>query len=431
MAVIPHPVMTYAAVRKELTRKDDIHFADYIKLSVHLSRFSSEILTAAELQIVLFIMGRSLVWKKKAENIAFRHFLEGVFNGDIMVSAPCGLSKNTIRAAIQSLNDKGFLDQHAFIDKRHEEKWRFYELNVAKILSNRGDLTASEEFSTSPEPLPEIGRPPSQKLVDINNSNINNLSSYEDSASESPTSKRVVRHRESSMAKRIEVDCNTDPRDLVKQIAGRAQATRSTRVSKNAGLVPKNKWTVVDLQALLDTAREEVESDGYRVPRLVVVAKNIGVLHRRMKEAGLQEVVPFFIWTLRNWGTVASANQRAKARQAKDTQASQSAMSLAPNFNDLAYRFPYILTLYNDREQIKENEQREARQQQAKVEQHRKQSEVAIQTRKEQARLKDLEREQQRSKDEQDIQRRVRRSPRPLANDDLVIPEYKERKWGE
>src|SRR5690606_25798598 len=168
-------------------------------------------------------------------------------------------------------------------------------------------------------------------------------------------------------ARKVADDCNqfADPADLVKHIATKAQERRAERVSR-ASTTPTKRWTTNEVQALLDKARERAEDAGYTTPRVVVTARALPTLHKRMLAAQTADPLAFFTWSWQHWGTIASANRRSKARQARETRTSSEAMSMAPNFNDLAYRLPYIVAFYNDREQAVKEERRHAEEKHAK-----------------------------------------------------------------
>jgi hypothetical protein len=168
----------------------------------------------------------------------------------------------------------------------------------------------------------------------------------------------------------------------------------------------------------------------------MATSKGAGVLFKRMKEAEVKDTLEFFTWTFQNWGTVASANRRAKARQLKDTKAVQSEMSMIPNFNELAYRFPYILVFFNDRKFTQVREQEVKTQQKTAVQQRHAQQQEAIEKRREIVRAEDRRRHEEDRRDQEErVERRsgIKRRTRTLeiadVLDDEPIPEYKEREW--
>lgn len=231
-------------------------------------------------------------------------------------------------------------------------------------------------------------------------------------------------------AKKIADDCNkfSNPADLVKHIAAKTQERRAERVARS-GSTPTKRWSIHEAQALLDKARERAEGAGYTTPRVVVTARALPTLHKRMLAAEVADPLAFFTWTLQHWGTIASANRRSKARQAKETRTVSDAMSMAPNFNDLSYRFPYILAFYNDREQTAIEERRHEEQNQQRVETTRKATETALEARRALARKKDLAREEERQKTEATLVRRLRSRPSRQTEDNDDLPEYVEPVW--
>lgn len=134
MNEVRHPAQQYKELRAVLTEKGDQHFTSFIRVSSALHRYWSKELKANELQVLMFIVGRTLSYKKRAETIAFRHFTEGVTQFGKEVCAPCGLGTSTVRAALKSLAERGFIQIHAFFQGNVESLWRIYEVNVEQIL---------------------------------------------------------------------------------------------------------------------------------------------------------------------------------------------------------------------------------------------------------------------------------------------------------
>jgi hypothetical protein len=145
-----------------------------------------------------------------------------------------------------------------------------------------------------------------------------------------------------------------------------------------------------------------------------------------MLEREVGNPLDFFTWVLKSWDKVASANRRSKARQAKETKSAQAEMSLSPSFNELAFKAPYFITFYNDREQAAIVEERVITEKATKTATVATASQAAIAARRERVRLEDIEREEMRKAAA--AVPRLRRT-RSVEIDDDEVPQFKEQVW--
>ncbi|ALT58027.1 hypothetical protein FDG94_gp034 [Pseudomonas phage SM1] len=445
MKVTAHEARRYAEVVADLTRRDDLYFSEYVEVTSVLARFWPEFLTMAELATLTFILGRTLMFRKKAESISKAHFLNGVIAADgTRVCSGVGVSHNTLRTALEGLVDKGIVDIHAFLDGKTETISRVYEVKTAKIVADRDTegvrsmlIRSRKTMEKQPDRdgFEESGRgskiwhTPLQNLA--HNKEILRISKTSSKEDVSGSGEKVVeRAFKLPMAKRVRrASVCTEPttmsaRERAEQILGAAKAKRNDRAVNTK--VPTKKWETRTLQALLDKARESV---GTSCPRITVVSKGIGVLHRRMLESEVEDVVDFFSWALTNWTLVASANRKAKATQLRNkaTKAAQSEMHMAPNFSDLAYRFPYFFRFYQDRCYTEKQLASELKAKQEKIQTaKRKESEASI-ARRNEVRRRDEEAERQRRREEEAF--RKRRAVMAQDSDD-DLPEYEAPAWG-
>lgn len=426
MCITSHLESEYEQVRKDLTKKDDIYFSQFIEVSCALYRSWSKSLSITEYQVLGFLVGRTLSFKKKAETIAFRHFIEGVQHEGATICSGCGLKEKAIRAAIKGLAGKGYVEIHTFNDGNIEKLWRIYEVKVDKILEDN-------------EMNMVTGAPKSRK-----NRGINPLlsGSTPPSSEEGPISRRLERRRNDSTSvesrqaalptpkkgRKVPVAINCTAQELTVLIANRAKETQTKRISRAASL-STSRWTTQELQALLDKAKDRAVEEGFTANRIVVVAKALPLLHKRMLEAQVADPIDFFLWAYKNWSTVASANKRSAARRQRDEQKAVSAMSLAPNFNDLSYRFPYLLAFYNERQYIATEARKFVEEQRAKSEKLGRQYAEALVARKQLVRQQDMQREEEIRQQDQTVNRRLRTRPR-IDLEDEDLPEYKEPVWG-
>jgi hypothetical protein len=127
---------------------------------------------------------------------------------------------------------------------------------------------------------------------------------------------------------------------------------------------------------------------------------------------------------------VANANRRSKARQLKEEHKVSSEMSLIPNFQDLAYRLPYIMVFFNERKftevQAKDEKVAKASAVKTMADDQRQ----AIDRRRSAVREQDLRR---REEDQQAEQRFTERRRRPrieqAPDSDEPLPAFREREW--
>lgn len=444
-----HGHHTLAAMAKTLTHKDDVHFLAYIEVMSVLGKFWSDRFSTTEFLVLLFIVNRTLIFRKRAEIISRKHFMEGIKSARGVTCAGVGVSESARIKALNSLCDQDYIHVHSFVDGHVESVPRIYELNYDALVSGydigevQNMLKRSKKYTreapetddfyneSTPSTFRGEGVLNRGGITELLHSSNKSSTNVEESAASQPSQPRLKIGKK-SRANAINSTPPTAPitgnaEERIAQIQAQATKARSTRVT-TAKTLPARRWEIKDLQALLDQARSDA---GVSVPRVMATAKGAGVLFKRMKEAEIQDALEFFTWTFQNWGTVASANRRAKAKQLKDTKASHSEMSMIPSFSELAYRFPYILVFFNDRKYTKVQEQ-EREVIQKKEEQRVVQTqEQAIQVRRELARERDLA---NREREQKTAARRpvIRRTRVPVEVDlDEAIPGYKESEWKE
>lgn len=437
MSLISHEFAQYSAVLKELTRKDDLYFEEFVRVTSVLMKYWPEELTIGEYAVMTFIVGRTLLFRKRAETISKHHFVDGIVSMDgTRVCHGTGMAYSSTRVAITGLVDKGYVSIHAFLAGKTETIPRVYEVNIDRILVGKdiegvGDMLnrARNTRKSGSERGAEIQQTPCRNPAHLTSllRKDNTSSKEEVPEAAAPGVAGLFKTPKRGRVVRDANDCI--PTKTAKEVAqatiAKAEATRATRSADTS--VPTKRWDIRTLQALLDTARAAA---GVSLPRILVTTKPIGVLHKRLLAAEVGNVVEFFTWALQNWNIVANANRKAKASQMRNTKTTTSEMSLIPNFNDLAYRTPYILAFFNDRKytQVQAKQASQAQRQQA--EQYTQATEQATAVRRAAVRRQDEARK--RLDDEAEAKRRVRRNqPTRQIMDDDVIPEFVAKEWGE
>lgn len=389
----------------------------------------------SEFATLSFILGRTLMFRKRAEKISRTHFLEGVIDSEgNRICAGVGVTYNTLRTALDGLVSKGFIEVHAFVQGRTELIPRVYEVKTDQIIE--GKSLAGVQKWIKPEQKVEQ----KQQFTDHENAENRGSKICYTPYQNLPHLKDILRisnnHKESSIedyrqpavpgdkgGEEMHPSANgcTKARQVAEAILSKSKARKAVRASNTS--VPARKWNTLTLQALLDAARDRV---GPTAPRIVVTAKGAGVLHQRMQAAGVGDVVDCFAWAIANWATISSAQRRSVARSESKRS---SEMHKAPNFQDLCYKFPYIHKFYQDRKFTDAQAQAEQTVQAEQVATARQRDAEGRQLRKAAARNADMERERQRNADDQAFQQRRRERYRnPVADDD--IPEYQAPVWG-
>lgn len=81
-----------------------------LSLARHLIRHGMS-LTPAEFKVLMFIFDRTVGYKKHAESIPYRHFLDGVWSQGSLHSVGCGLGESTLKRALRGLVEKGVIER--------------------------------------------------------------------------------------------------------------------------------------------------------------------------------------------------------------------------------------------------------------------------------------------------------------------------------
>lgn len=99
-------------------------------------------LSGNELNVLLFIVGRTLRFGKESERIPMRHFLQGVDSQDQAIACGTGLSKNTVLKCIRALQEAGLITvkliEAGYADIRH------VTLNTALLVGTDMPLNLSK-----------------------------------------------------------------------------------------------------------------------------------------------------------------------------------------------------------------------------------------------------------------------------------------------
>lgn len=364
-----------------LTSLDDSHMGDFVLCSVAIAKQGGGLLGPSAMSVMMFILGRTLAFRKKAEVITTQQFEKGVVGKDgVSISSGCGVSTSTTRRALKELSEVGFIRIHTFSDGHKEQHARAYEVLTDAIKATADLESAKNWFKRSGfygqnyaeggvkfEPqtdetgkkVPFLGCQIYHTITDNDKSLSNKILSNDNISQPTAATQEeelIPTPRKGRTPSKIAIDCKVPAKDIPSIVSAKHSTAINSRAAASRK-VSTRRWTTPELQALLDKARANVQEAGAQVNRIVVVSKNIGVFHKRMLASEIPDALEFLEWVFKNWGKVANSNKRAKARQTKVNQRTESVMSLTPNFNDLAFRLPYIIALYNDSQSVELVEQ--------------------------------------------------------------------------
>lgn len=459
MTIHKHECAHYKKIMAELTVRRRSYSRMYSNLSGLLIRWGTTHFTQNEMQVLFFILGRTLLFGKCAEKILRQHFIDGVTNEDgLLIAAGLSIRVATLKAVLKSFADKGYVNVHSFERNGIENVPRVYEINYTVIsrLFNDFYCTKLQESVEELRKLDDACRrriekalqaieKPNKKIIKLDTVKrrkrpeiggtprmIGGVSQVYPLSRElkditllrkvSSLPQRLPVDEENGMGKKIADDCK-NAQDIVSAIKEKHSTNRGARAAA-ARTITKKKWSMRELQALLDTASKEANSLGYPVPRIVATTKGTALFHKRLLDYGVSDGFDFIRWALVNWSAVASANFRAKQ---KNPQKSSDAMLQTPNFNDLVFRCPYIIAFYNDAKNIDNLHEKQKADETQKQQIAKQSADEASAARRERAKQLDLQRERERKDREQLLRTTMRKgSDRIPISDDSELPSVAE-----
>jgi hypothetical protein len=119
-------------------------------------------------------------------------------------------------------------------------------------------------------------------------------------------------------------------------------ASRPTRTTRSAAAQSNNPYSRVSVQGKLDELMQQYHP---ALPRVIVTDKALGVMRKRMADAGIERD-DFLDWAIKMWMTTSQAHARGARRNIGEARRSYAPLPAAPDFNTLAYRLPYFLAAY-------------------------------------------------------------------------------------
>lgn len=363
----------FSAISRKKTQQSDEHATACWRVLGALTACWMRELGSQKLSIMFFVVNRTLYYRKEAEQIWQNQWQDGIVDSDgNPICDGIAMAKSTFRAHLKELIENDFLHAYACIEESGAENVaKLYEINFTKVLkpyvtegSEMGLLPTPKRFKTGSKRESgstenwEGGVPESGTLNNI----IKRLGKPNLSAGV-PRSGKVVAGtddivadhphlREPKQKRRGRGDespAYEDPpeptgRALVQMIQNRDRTAKAERLKKAATREP---WELskLDLQALLDKAMKLYHPNE---PRMLVTAKEHGMLRKRLKESAPKDFSDFIDWTIRSWYTLAVQNRRALMKDTERLAKNPRLMGECPNFHDLAYRYPYFLKCHSN-----------------------------------------------------------------------------------
>lgn len=285
-------------------------------------------LGAKKTALMNFIADRTLRYGRAAALVYFDQFRNGVTRKDgYVVSSGTGLSNTTIRKYLRELCEEGFLDIYTCQTGKVENMARLYALNVDQL-----QIWKAASMSILREPKQRAAR---EKFN--GNSRIDTP----------PPELEGLKKEETYKPQNLTADRRAVARTTVEEVIARATAKSATaqikRIAKESKKTEPGRLTMVALQALLD---EKMKLYCPSLPRVVVGMEPFGVLRKRIEAYGITDVPRYIDWIVRSWSDIANRQRRQSLKMVVENRVSYTLLSMSPNMNDLAYKFPYFVKLY-------------------------------------------------------------------------------------
>lgn len=320
-----------------------------------------------KLSIMMFLVNRTLYYRKAAERIYSIQFEKGIT--DSKGNSVCDglqMGGQAFRKHLNELIEQDFVDVYCELnEKSHENTARLYEINFKKLLApytGSGSkmpflrATKQEKSSENPPDDPVEGGYENHRGggVKINplNSTYKRTTKVVHSGS-APRSGNVVAGQESNgsrMARRKQADTDSPvyedpatPTEIVAKIQQKATAFRAATVAKAATTQP---WLLSqkEMQAIVDSLMSEFYP---KESRLVVTGLQYGKLKKELKKHQPKDFSAFMRYVFVNWSMISSQHRNAINRN-EEKRVKAEYMSRTPSAWDLAIRLSYFLQCYSN-----------------------------------------------------------------------------------
>lgn len=317
-------------------------------------------MSGSETTVMCFVLAVTLASGRVAREMSIREIANGIRDDDkTEAQGGTGLSENSIRSALKSLAERGFLT----IFKEQKSNGNDNAARIYEIDFNRLDPALGAKMGHHTPSTPE-GAP-------FKNCRAQYISNY-------VTVREEERDTSISIRSDSEVVAAAQPvgevmafvgkktpkpapqfssaAEAISSVQGRSRAKVQARATAATAVAPK-EISKDQMQALFDAA-----SAGVALPyRIMVTVKEHGFLRKRLAENPPANFRDMVRWSLTYWGVLAQQNRKAVTSDRTRVLRGKS-LPEAPHFSTFVYWYPYFMKAYQNHLAGQVIEQREQEQ---------------------------------------------------------------------
>lgn len=323
-------------------RKEVVALASPALLAV--TRTLLPVLGGSELAVLMCLLSLTVASGRVARDVSVREFCEGMHDDEKnIIVCGTGLSENSVRTAIKSLDEKGLVSVYREVRRDGKDcAARIYEINFTRldmILAVRLRALWTPNTRTDPFKL--------CRGVHISNY-VTGMPLIEATSSFIPVavgSGNNVKGKEMAyVGKKVQPATAPKVESAAGVIAAVQQRSRAkVAVRAEAAIASPTATSREQMQALFDVVGQRCA-----VPyRLMVTAKEFGFLRKRIAQNPPQDLEALLQYSLTYWGVLAQQNRKA-ARKSDDKAKVVKALPEAPHFQTFAYWYPYFFRAYQN-----------------------------------------------------------------------------------
>ena len=256
--------------------------------------------------------------------IALRSLGQGQAAAPIHMSAIIGhvpLCERTIRVHLAALVKAGIVYVYGMADSAH---CRYQQAKVYALNCNRFQLQGIDPMSFLN--APKARRVPTSKFA----------------MAEVPHGKHESGDEEQNLPRRT----TRGTSDAVERVLAAADARQQAAVARKrtkVAALPVGAMSMASLQFQFDDLMAKYHPT---LGRVLVTAKEFGLLRKRITAQKLYNTDHFFDWLIRSWRTIAMQQNELQVRQMRDGGKTYEAIPMAPNMKTIAFKFPYFAKVY-------------------------------------------------------------------------------------
>lgn len=301
-------------------------------------------LSGSELALLMCLLSLTVATGRIARDVSVRELARGMQeDGKTTVFCGTGLSENSVRSAVRSLDEKGLI--YVYKEARRDGSdcaARVYEINFGQL-----DLILAVRLRTLWAPKRVSDPFKNCRGIHIGNyvtsrsetEATSSFSSVAASGSESNVEKATMPYVGKKSAP---ASIAAPAASVVAAIQQRSKDKLSQRVAAATSAAPA-QITREQMQALFDSAVAQCS-----IPyRLMVTVREYGFLRKRLEQNPPQDFADLVRYALTYWGVLAQQNRRAAAKADGSVRLAK-ALPEAPHFKTFAYWYPYFLRAYQN-----------------------------------------------------------------------------------